>query len=129
MRPIQIPVLVFLLTVCVACGGDGGNGGNGGSTQTGGAGGGGAGSQAMAWSHNLTGPANTARLALDGDELDAVYNLHPYDEEKAEALERWDEYLKSLRKEWVSVLVTELIGKGVEIPRQVKAGLERLPVH
>lgn len=54
--------------------------------------------------------------ALDGDELDGVYNLYSYADEKADALERWDECVKKLREEWVPVLISELIGKGVEIP-------------
>ena len=67
--------------------------------------------------------------ALDGDELAGVYNLYTYADEKADALVRWDEYIKTLREEWVPVLISELIGKGVEIPQQVEAGIEKLPLH
>jgi hypothetical protein len=67
--------------------------------------------------------------ALDGDELDGVYNRYSYADEKADALESWDEFLKKLREEWVPVLISELTGKGVEIPEQVESGIERLPLH
>ncbi len=53
--------------------------------------------------------------ALDGDELDGVYNLHTYAEEKGEALERWDGYLAELQAEWVPILLAELRGKDIEI--------------
>lgn len=67
--------------------------------------------------------------ALDGDELDGVYNLYTYADEKADALERWDEYIRMLREEWVPVLMSELIGQGVEIPQEVEVAIEKLPLH
>lgn len=67
--------------------------------------------------------------ALDGDELDGVYNLYTYAEEKADALERWDEYIRKARNECMPVLISELLGQGVEIPHQLEAGIEKPPLH
>ena len=67
--------------------------------------------------------------ALDGDELDGVYNLHTYADEKADALDRWDEFIRALRNEWVPVLLSELAEGGIEIPRESEIGIDPHPLH
>lgn len=67
--------------------------------------------------------------ALDGDELDGVYNLHTYADEKADALERWDEFIRALRNGWVPSLISELTEKGIEISAHAEAGMELHPLH
>lgn len=65
--------------------------------------------------------------ALDGDELDGVYNLHSYSDEKGEALEKWDEYLTALQAAWVPKLLRELREKGLDL-RGVIGAIEAPPV-
>jgi hypothetical protein len=67
--------------------------------------------------------------ALGRDELDGVYNLHTYAEEKAEALEQWDDYLQSLRREWMPKLAAELTKKGIDASEFVLAETGTTLIH
>lgn len=67
--------------------------------------------------------------ALDGDELDGVYNLHTYADEKAHALGRWDVFIQALRNEWVSPLISELAEKGIEIQARSAGVMDSYPLH